>query len=136
MSLDTIIQKAVGTIPECLAAGYVDISSGMLLSVKTVDSHPREVLDLVAAATADLYEGPNVRAIEQMFRRARGLPADGEGAYYFQEIIVNSENLIHVFMRGRRYPSYVMVFVCRRTANLGMALTKARLAMPEIEAAV
>ena len=67
--------------------------------------------------------------------RARGLP-EGEGAHYFQEIIVNSENLIHVFMRGKRYPSYVMVFVCRRTANLGMALTKARLAMPEIEAAV
>ena len=136
MSLDAIIQKSVASIPECLAAGYVDTSSGMLLSVRTVDSHPREVLDLVAAATADLYEGPNVRAIEQMFRRSRGLPADGEGAHYFQEIIVNSENLIHVFMRGKRYPSYVMVFVCRRTANLGMALTKARLAMPEIEAAV
>jgi hypothetical protein len=135
MSLDTTIQKSVASIPECLAAGYVDISSGMLLSVRTVDSHPREVLDLVAAATADLYEGPNVRAIEQMFRRSRGLP-ESEGAHYFQEIIVNSENLIHVFMRGKRYPSYVMVFVCRRTANLGMALTKARLAMPEIEAAV
>ncbi|KRG79168.1 hypothetical protein ABB30_01850 [Stenotrophomonas ginsengisoli] len=135
MSLDATIQKSVASIPECLAAGYVDISSGMLLSVRTVDSHPREVLDLVAAATADLYEGPNVRAIEQMFRRSRGLP-EGEGAHYFQEIIVNSENLIHVFMRGKRYPSYVMVFVCRRTANLGMALTKARLAMPEIEAAV
>lgn len=134
MSLDSIIQKSVASIPECLAAGYVDISSGMLLSVRTVDSHPREVLDLVAAATADLYEGPNVRTIEQMFRRARGLP-EGEGTHYFQEIIVNSENLIHVFMRGKRYPSYVMVFVCRRTANLGMALTKARLAMPEIEAA-
>ena len=136
MSLDSIIQQSVSAIPECLAAGYVDISSGMLLGVKTVDSHPREVLDLVAAATADLYEGPNVRAIEQLFRRSRGLPDGEDGARYFQEIIVNSENLIHVFMRGKRYPNYVMVFVCRRTANLGMALTKARLAMPEIEAAV
>lgn len=135
MSLDSIIQKSVASIPECLAAGYVDISSGMLLAVKTVDSHPREVLDLVAAATADLYEGPNVRTIEQLFRRSRGLPEE-QGAHYFQEIIVNSENLIHVFMRGKRYPSYVMVFVCRRTANLGMALTKARAAMPDIEAAV
>ena len=135
MSLDSIIQKSVASIPECLAAGYVDISSGMLLSVRTVDSHPREVLDLVAAATADLYQGPNIRSIEQMFRRARGLE-DQEGAHYFQEIIVNSENLIHVFMRGKRYPDYVMVFVCRRTANLGMALTKARLALPDLEAAV
>jgi len=133
MSLDTTLQQSVASIPECVAAGYVDISSGMLLAVRTVDSHPREVLDLVAAATADLYQGPNIRSIEQMFRRARGLE-DQEGAHYFQEIIVNSENLIHIFMRGKRYPDYVMVFVCRRTANLGMALTRSRLAMPLIEA--
>ncbi|WP_312915341.1 hypothetical protein [Stenotrophomonas sp.] len=135
MSLDSTLQQSVGSIPECVAAGYVDISSGMLLSVRTVDSHPREVLDLVAAATADLYQGPNIRSIEQMFRRARGLQ-EQEGAHYFQEIIVNSENLIHIFMRGKRYPDYVMVFVCRRTANLGMALTKSRLALPGIEAEI
>ena len=29
-----------------------------------------------------------------------------------------------------------MVFVCRRTANLGMALTRSRLAMPSIEAQI
>ncbi|WP_442683759.1 hypothetical protein ACSBPQ_03925 [Stenotrophomonas sp. JC08] len=135
MSLDSIIQSSITTIPECLAAGYVDISSGMLLGMRTVDSHPREVMDLLAAATADLYDGANVRMIEQLFRRSRGLP-EGEGAHYFQEIIINSENLIHVFMRGKRYPNYIMTFVCRRTANLGMALTKARLTMPSIEAAV
>ena len=42
------------------AASYVDIESGMLLAVKTVDSHLAEVLNLVAAATADLFQGPNV----------------------------------------------------------------------------
>lgn len=39
-------------------------------------------------------------------------------------------------MRGKRYPDYVMVFVCRRTANLGMVLTRSRLAMPLIEAKI
>lgn len=93
MSLDSALHKAITSVPECLAGGYVDISSGMLLSVRTVDSHPREVLDLVAAATADLFQGQNVRMIEQMFRRSRGL-SDEDNAHYFQEIIVNSENLI------------------------------------------
>lgn len=134
MSLDSVIQTTISSVPECLAAGYVDISSGMLLAVKTVDSHPRDVLDLVAAATADLFEGPNVSSIEKIFKKARGLPESE--TRYFQEIIVNSENLIHVFMRGKRYPNFVMVFVCRKTANLGMVLTKARVAMPDIEAEV
>lgn len=133
--LDSAIQQAIASVPECLAAGYVDIASGMLLGVKTIDSHPREVLDLVAAATSDLYQGPNVSMIEKLFRQSRGLPPD-DHAHYFQEIIVNSENLIHVFMRGKLHPEYVLVFVCRRTANLGMALTKARLSLPAVEAAL
>jgi hypothetical protein len=89
---------------------------------------------MVAAATGDLFAGTNVVAIEKMFKKSRGVPDDGH--HYFQEIIVNSDNLIHVFMRGKKYPDYVAVFVCRKTANLGMALTKARAAMPILEAAV
>ena len=131
--LDKAIQQAISAIPECLAAGYVDINSGMLIAVRTVDSHPREVLDLVAAATADLFQGPTVSMIERLFRQSRGLPPDDD-AHYFREILVNSENLIHVFMRGKLHPDYVLVFVCRNIANLGMVLTKARLSMPAIEA--
>jgi hypothetical protein len=68
-----------------------------------------------------------------MFRAARGVAEDGK--HYFQEIIVNSDNLIHVFLRGKRQMQ-VATFVCRKGANLGMVLTKARMAMPEIEAAL
>lgn len=131
-SLDNALQKAVTNIPECVAAGYVDLASGMVLSIKTVDSHPSSVIELLAAATADLFQGPNVSAIEQAFRKARGLP-ENHDHHYFQEIIVNSENLIHVFLRGKRQQQ-VAAFVCRKGANLGMVLTKARMSMPEIEA--
>lgn len=133
MSFDIALNNAATSVPECVAAGYVDVASGMLLAIKTVDSHPRQVIDLLAAATADLFNGESVSMIERMFKKARGLQDDGY--HYFQEIIVNSENLIHVFLRGKTNPEYVAVFVCRKTANLGMALTKARLAMPKLEAA-
>lgn len=134
MSLDAKIASLISTVPECVAGGYVDIGSGMLLSVKTVDSHPQEVISLLAAATADLFAGQNIVTIERLFKRSRGVADDGH--HYFQEVLVNSDNLIHVFLRGKRYPDYVAVFVCRKSANLGMVLTKARLAMPELEAAV
>ena len=133
MSFDNALNAAATSVPECVAAGYVDVASGMLLAIKTVDSHPRQVIDLLAAATADLFNGESVSMIERMFKKARGLQDDGY--HYFQEIIVNSDNLIHVFLRGKTNPEYVAVFVCRKTANLGMALTKARLAMPKLEAA-
>ncbi len=134
MSLDSEINAVVASIPECIAAGMVDINSGMLMSVRTVDSHPTEVLGLVAAATADLFAGQNVMMIEQMFKKSRGMSSDTR--HYFQEIIVNSDNMIHFFMRCKTNQNYVCVFVCRSTANLGMALTKARIAMPKLEMAV
>ena len=133
-NLDSSLQKAVTSIPDCVAAGYVDLSSGMVLSIKTVDSHPAEVFELLAAATADLFQGPNVSAIEKIFRKARGLP-ENNNHHYFQELIVNSDNLIHVFLRSKRQEQ-VACFVCRKGANLGMVLTKARSALPEIEAAL
>lgn len=131
-NLDDALQKAVTSIPDCVAAGYVDLSSGMLLGIKSVDSHPSQVIELLAAATADLFQGPSVQAIEKLFRSARGIPENG--AHYFQEIIVNSDNLIHVFLRGKKQQQ-VATFVCRKGANLGMVLTKARMAMPSLEAA-
>ncbi len=131
--LDNALQSAIASIPECLAAGYIDLSSGMLLGIKSVDSQPAEVVELLAAATADLYQGPNVRLIETIFKKERGLQDDGH--HYFQEFVVNSDNLIHIFLRGKNQEQ-VACFVCRRSANLGMALTKSRAAMPTLEAAM
>jgi hypothetical protein len=129
--LDEALAKAITGIPECLAGGYVDIGSGLLLGIRTVDSHPSAVIDLVAAATADLFQGPNVTAVETIFKKARGVE---NNRHYFQEIIVNSDNLVHIFMRGRKYTDYVVVFVCRNTVNFGLMLAKSRLALPMIEA--
>lgn len=134
MSLDAAIAETVKNVPECVACGVVDMSTGMLIGVKTVDSHPQEVLDLVAAATGDLFQGSNVVSIERLFKQSRGTPDDD--THYFQEIIVLSDNLIHVFVRGKASQDQVMVVVCRASANLGMMLTKSRQGAAKIEAAV
>ncbi|MCW8193416.1 hypothetical protein F6455_01285 [Proteobacteria bacterium 005FR1] len=133
-NFDDALAKAVASVPECVACGYVDLSSGMLLGIKTVDSHPSEVMDLLAAATFDLFQGNNVTTIEQIFKQARGLAQDDY--HYFREIIVNSDNLVHVFIRSKADSQHVICFVCRLSANLGMVLTKARGQVPQLEAAL
>jgi len=134
MSLENALQQSISAIPECLAAGYVDLTTGMLIGIKTVDSHPQEVMDFLAAATADLFQGPNVVSIENAFKKARGKESDA--SHYFKEIVVLSENLVHVFMRSKKKQDHVAGFVCRKSVNLGMALSKARSAMEAVEAAV
>ena len=78
MSLDKALNEAMKQIPECVAAGFVDLSTGMLLGVKTLDSHPAEVLEIVAAATSDMFQGANVSLIENMFKKARELTVAGQ----------------------------------------------------------
>ena len=131
MSIDKALAAAQAEIPECVAAGYVDMASGMLLGVKTIDSHPGEVLDLVAAATGDLFQGRNVTEIEKLFDKSRGIT--GRNHHYFNEIVVFSTNLIHVFIRSKRKPEHAGVFICRASANIGMVLVRSRSSMQNCE---
>jgi hypothetical protein len=41
-----------------------------------------------------------------------------------------------VFLRSKKYPDHALVFVCRKSANIGMAIAKARLALPNVESMV
>jgi predicted regulator of Ras-like GTPase activity (Roadblock/LC7/MglB family) len=134
MSLDSELSNLQKNVPECVAAGLVDMRTGMLLGIKTVDSHPQEVLDLVAAATGDLFQGQNVSAIEKLFKQIRGVRDDGH--HYFQEFIVLSDNLIHVFQRGKKSEDMVLVTVTRASANLGMVISRARSGLTAVEATV
>lgn len=134
MNLEIELSNVQKNVPECVAAGFVDMKTGMLLAIRTVDSHPQEVLDLVAAATGDIFQGTNVSAIEAMFKRSRGVKDDGH--HYFQEIIILSDNLIHVFQRAKRNEDMVLVTVCRGSANLGMVLSRTRTSLPAVEAAL
>ena len=110
-------------VPKALAAGLVDMETGMLLAVKTTDSHPQEVMDMLAAGTKELFEGDMSMMIDKTFKKSRG---DGNSEPYFKEIIINSKNLIHMFIRIPAMPNVVATVVCRIDANLGLVVTKCR----------
>lgn len=134
MSLDNVLRDIQRSVPECVASGVVDITTGMLLSIRTVDSHPQEVIDLVAAATGELFQGENVTAIENMFKRIRGVRDAAH--HYFQEIVIFSDNLLHLFQRCKKNSNLVLVSVCRKKANLGMVMVKARNQLDNVDAAI
>lgn len=123
MSEETIVKDAINKIPKAVAAGLVDMGSGMLLGIKTVESHPQEVIDILAPATRELFEGDMVTTIENLFKKARGVSSD---EHYFQEILISSKNLWHYFGRVRSKPETVLTVVCRGDANMGMMIMKCR----------
>lgn len=115
-------------VPGCLAAGVVDMATGMLLSFETTESHPSEVLDLLAGATLDLFQGRTVTMIEDVFKERRGIASS---EHYFQEILVNSSNLTHLFIRDNQLEDVVAVIVCPKSVNIGMLFASARRVVKE-----
>jgi hypothetical protein len=118
-------------VPDYVGCGFVDMSTGMLLAVDTVDNHPREILDVVAAATGDLFQGKNVTQIELLWNQYRGV---SEGGNYFKEILVNSDNLVHLFLRSTSNPEVAAVIICTRQVSIGMLFAQARAVMKEYDA--
>jgi hypothetical protein len=100
--------------------------------VDTVDNHPREILDVLAAATADLFQGKNVTQIEALWNQYRGV---SEGGNYFKEILVNSDHLVHLFLRSASNPEVTAVIICTRQVSIGMLFAQARVILKEYDAA-
>ncbi|MGW1166042.1 hypothetical protein [Streptomyces sp. NPDC002550] len=119
----SLVKSLRAEAPDCVAAGVVDMATGMLLSYETVDNHPPEVLDLLAGATLELFQGRTVVMIEDIFKERRGVSDDN---HFFQEILVNSENLTHLFLRLNEQQDVVAVVVCRKSVNVGMLFAQAR----------
>ncbi|MPY61367.1 hypothetical protein [Streptomyces spongiae] len=119
----SLVKALRSDTPDCVASGVVDMSTGMLLSYETVESHPPEVLDLLAGATLDLFQGRTVVMIEDVFKERRGVTSD---QHFFQEVLVNSENLTHLFIRMNDQQDVVAVVVCRKSVNVGMLFAQAR----------
>ncbi|MDH5760541.1 MAG: hypothetical protein OEZ65_13205 [Gemmatimonadota bacterium] len=123
MSVDTAMKSAMASVPGALAAGIVDMGSGMLVGIKTVDSHPQAVLDVLASATKEIFEGQMVTQIENLFKKARGVESNER---YFKEILVSSTNLWHYFGRLKKQPNAVLGIVAGGDTNVGLFLMKAR----------
>ena len=130
--ISNTIKQFHENVPDYVGCGFVDLSTGMLLDVDTVEKYPREILDVVAAATAHLFEGRNVVQIEGLWKQYRG---QTEGGHYFKEILVNSDHLVHLFMRSTSDPDIAAVVICTREVQVGMLFAQARQVMREYDVA-
>ena len=68
MSIHDALNAAIETIPDCLAAGYIDMETGMLLGTGIKESDDAIDLDELAIAVANLFQGRGVSAFEALLR--------------------------------------------------------------------
>lgn len=133
MSIEAALETAMKTIPDCVAAGYIDMETGMLLGTHVNEPENADVLDRLAMAVSNLFQGRGVLAFEELLRRS---VTEGTEQPGFGEIAVFAGDHLNIFLRTKAYPDHVVCYVCRASANVGLALTKSHLSLGPVAAAV
>ncbi|MGE0326599.1 MAG: response regulator [Polyangiaceae bacterium] len=128
--IDDACKEVVNNVDGAVACGVVDLDTGMLLGIHNTAQYTQTLNEVVAAATMDLFRGPNVGRIEQMVRAHRGLPEDGE--HYFQEVHIASAHNYH-FAKTMKGGKAVIMLVTKKTTNVGLGWAELRAALPKLE---
>lgn len=133
MALDAAIKSAMDSVPDCLAAGYIDMDTGMLLETQGESAASVEVLETVSIAISNLFQGLGIQAFEKMLAEAGGSLSENSG---FDEVAIFSGEHLFVFLKARDYVDHIVCFVCRGNANPGMVMAKSQLSLGKIAEAV
>lgn len=98
----TLLAAITGRVQDCLVAAWVDLRTGAVVA-----QHPARGEPFVAPALD--------AAIEAM--RSRERPP---------RMVLLSARHVHVIQRAARDPNRVLVVICRRSPNLGLAVSQVR----------
>jgi predicted regulator of Ras-like GTPase activity (Roadblock/LC7/MglB family) len=128
--IDDACREVVENVDGAVACGVIDLDTGMLLGIYNSAQYTQTLNEVVAAATMDMFRGPNVGRVEQMVRSHRGMQENGD--HYFEEIHITSKHNYH-FAKTLKAGKAVMMLVTKKTTNIGMGWAQVKLALPKVE---
>ncbi len=107
-------------IPGARAVALIDLSYGTLISAEFTETHPEEIVDFLAPATKQVFDGPLSRAVDQHVGDADAT------APACEEILMASHHVWHYFGRVDDDPSVALAVVAGMDVPIGLLLVKAR----------
>lgn len=125
------LDRLLRAVPHGVAAAVVDLKSGATLAARAFERGFERDIDLLAVGAIEYFHGASLTTLESLdlgFDEAPGAHREA-----VQKVIVQSRNLLYIFLRAQTRPDLILATVCRANANLGIVLMIARDALQEIE---
>lgn len=113
---ESALDGALEAVPHCLVAALLDISTGALLALRSVDDDARSNIEAIALAVCDLLE-------LHVARRAGELC----------ELVVASRDHVRLAVCGTTRPHVALLAVCRADVSIAEAVARARACLSAIE---
>jgi hypothetical protein len=134
MSLHSTLQQSLETVPDGVAAGYVDLTTGALLSIFAADQKPQEFLNAMASAVTELFEAPLFKMIDKIW--AEELTEDDLSKDGFGEILLFGKDYTTLLKRCEKHERHAVIYVSRKETPPGILLMEVRKSLPAIEESV
>ena len=133
MSLQTICESIYSDVNGAIAVAVVDLSSGMPLQVyHRVSCFTQDYVDLVSAASVDMFRGRNVAKVEEQLADQRNRPL----SHSIQEVLMTTEGTIHFMAVLPEKKDILALLVTNKKVSIGMGWAVLRNALPEISSLV
>ncbi len=126
--IDIACERIVHVVEGAVACAVIDLRTGTLLGIHNAGGSSLAQNEVVAAATVDLFRGPNTSRIESMLRRSGA----AEGDSSFEEVQITSKHSQH-FAKTLSSGGAVIMLVTHRSTSLGMGWAQLRAAIPIFE---
>ena len=133
MSLQTICESIYSDVNGAIAVAVVDLSSGMPLQVyHRVSYFTQDYVDLVSAASVDMFRGRNVAKVEEQLADQRNRPL----SHSIQEVLMTTEGTIHFMAVLPEKKDILALLVTNKKVSIGMGWAVLRNALPELSSLV
>jgi hypothetical protein len=134
MTLHTTLEQSLKTVPDGVAAGYVDLTTGALLSISAADQKPQEFLNAMASAVTELFEAPLFKMIDKIW--SEQLTADDLSKEGFGEILLFGKDYTTLLKRCEKHQQHAVIYVSRKETPPGILLMEVRKSLPVVEESV
>jgi hypothetical protein len=134
MTLHDTLKESLQSVPNGVAAGYVDLATGALLSISATEKKPQEFLNAMASAVAELFEAPLFKMIDKIWSdelTEEDLNKDG-----FGEILLFGKDYTTLLKRCEKRERHAVIYVSRKETPPGILLMEVRKGLPAIEDSV
>lgn len=131
--LDDALQHAVLDIPNCIAIGAVDLTSGTLLALQSEQERPQEMLNVLTATITEMFEAPLLQAFAEIYAPAAD---DAARSNQFTELLLLNNHHNYLLLRGRKRQELAVIVITKKDTPAGLLMMKALAAMPGIENAL
>jgi hypothetical protein len=133
-SLQATLQQSLESVPNGVAAGYVDLTTGTLLGLFAREERPQEFLNAMAVAVTELLEAPLFRVIDKIWSKQlseENLTQDG-----FGEILLFGADYTALLKRCEKHEQHAVIYVAGKDTPPGILLMQVRKSLPAVEESV